>query len=136
MNQWVIPAIGSFLLWGLWSFLPKIITRYISPQSMVFYEVIGGIIFTIIMLSAFNFRPDPHLRGAILSVVAGIIGFAGSLCFFYAVSYGPISLISVFSALYPIIAILLATLFLGETLTLKQIIGIVFGLISITLIVS
>ena len=66
----------------------------------------------------------------------GIIGFAGSLCFLYAASRGPISLVAVLSALYPIIAIVLAVLFLNEAITIKQGLGIVLGIGAMILLTT
>jgi transporter family protein len=42
MKAWRLPTAGTFFCWGLWSFIPKITTRYIDPKSAIIYEVIGG----------------------------------------------------------------------------------------------
>ena len=43
MKEWILPTVGTFICWGLWSFIPKITTKYIDPKSAIVYEVIGGI---------------------------------------------------------------------------------------------
>jgi len=40
MKQWLLPTFGAFVLWGLWSFIPKITTKYISPKSAIVFEVL------------------------------------------------------------------------------------------------
>ncbi len=60
MKSWIIPTFGAFLFWGLWSFIPKITTKYIDPKSAVIYEVMGGIIIAVIVLFFLNFRVDVH----------------------------------------------------------------------------
>jgi transporter family protein len=136
MKQWLLPTFGAFVLWGLWSFIPKITIKYISPKSAMLFEVLGGIIVAIIVLISLNFKPDVHPKGVFLAIITGILGFAGALCFLYAASKGPISLVAVLSALYPIIAIVLAIFFLNESITVKQGLGIVLGLGAMILVAT
>lgn len=63
MKEWLFPTFGTFVLWGLWSFIPKIITKYISPKSAIIFEVIGGMIIGIIVLVSLKFKPDLHPKG-------------------------------------------------------------------------
>ena len=136
MKEWLFPAFGAFVLWGFWSFIPKITTKYISPKSAILFEVLGGIILAVIVLISLKFKPDIHPKGVLLAISTGIIGFAGALCFLYAALKGPISLVALVSALYPIIAIVLAMFFLNETITIKQGLGIVLGLAAIVLLAT
>ena len=134
MNQWLLPTIGALVLWGFWSFIPKIMMRYISPKSAMLFEVLGGLLVAVIVLISLDFKPDIHPKGALLAIVTGILGFSGALCFLYAASKGPISLVAVISALYPAIAIILAVLLLKEPLTLRQGMGIILGIGALILI--
>jgi transporter family protein len=136
MKQWLLPTFGALVLWGLWSFIPKITTRYISPKSAVVFEVVGGILMAVIVLASLKFKPDIHPKGVLLAMTTGILGFAGALCFLYAATKGPISLVALLSALYPVIAIVLAMFFLHESITLKQGLGIVLGLGAMILIAT
>nr|WP_320190218.1 EamA family transporter [uncultured Desulfobacter sp.] len=36
ISQWILPASLTLVCWGVWSFIPKITTRYISPMSAMF----------------------------------------------------------------------------------------------------
>lgn len=136
MKQWLLPTFGAFVLWGLWSFIPKITTKYISPKSAILFEVLGGMLIAIIVLFSLKFKPDIHPKGVLLAITTGILGFAGALCFLYAASKGPISLIALLSALYPVIAIVLAMIFLNESISIKQGLGIVLGLGAMILIAT
>jgi len=55
MNDWVIFAILALLVWGFWGFFPKLATNYISPKSVLVYEVIGAIIVGVAVLFLVNF---------------------------------------------------------------------------------
>ena len=136
MKEWLLPTFGTFVLWGLWSFIPKITTKYISPRSAIVFEVIGGMIIGAIILASLKFKPDIHPKGVFLAISTGALGLGGALCFLYAASKGPITSVAMLSALYPIIAIVLAMFFLDEMITIKQGMGIVFGLIAMVLIAT
>lgn len=134
MRDWILPAFGSFLCWGLWSFLPKITTRHINPQSAIVYEVIGGMLLVAVLLVGFKVQPIVNPTGIALAVTTGILGFTGAFFFLTAMSRGPVTLVATFSALYPIVSILLAVFLLHETVNLKQSFGIFLALISVFLI--
>ena len=134
MKEWILPTVGTFICWGLWSFIPKITTKYIDPKSAVVYEVIGGILLSLIVLFFRNFRMETHPMGIALAGIAGLVGFIGALCFLFAVSKGPVSIIAPLSALYPILSVSLAIIFLNETVTIKQGLGIFFAVLAVVFV--
>lgn len=136
MRPWLFPTFGAFVLWGLWSFIPKITTRFITPKSAILFEVAGGIVVAVLVLISVRFRPDIHPVGVALALTTGMLGFSGALFFLYAASKGPISLVAVLSALYPVITVLLSVIFLKETICVKQWLGIALGLVSMILIAA
>ncbi len=130
----MLPTVGTFICWGLWSFIPKITTKYIDPKSAVVYEVIGGIVLSLFVLGFMNFRLETHPKGIALAGLAGLVGFVGALCFLFAVSRGPVSIIAPLSALYPILSVSLAIIFLNETVTIKHGFGIIFAVLAVVLV--
>ena len=106
----------------------------LHPKSAIVYEVIGGILLSVIVLSFTNFRLETHPKGIALSGMAGLVGFVGALCFLYAVSKGPVSIIAPLSALYPILSVTLAIFFLNETVTIKHGFGIIFAVLAVVLV--
>ncbi len=136
MKEWLFPTFGAFVLWGLWSFIPKITTKYISPKSAMLFEVLGGMMVATIVLFSLKFRPDIHPKGVLLAITTGILGYTGALFFLYAASKGPISLVAILSALYPVIALVLAMIFLKEPISIKQGLGVVLALGAMILIAT
>ncbi len=134
LREWILPAMATFVFWGLWGFLPKVVVRYIDSRSAVIYEVVGGILLALVLLSTLGFRPMVHPGGIVLAMVTGIVGFLGSYTFFMAAVKGPISLVVSLTALYPTLSILLAMVVLNETITLKQGIGIILALVAMLLV--
>ncbi|WP_455209959.1 EamA family transporter [Kaarinaea lacus] len=134
MANWLAPALLAFIIWGFWAFLPKIATQYIDPKSIIFYEVFGTIIIGLIALVSLDFKVQTDPRGVALAVIVGALGLGGSFAYVYAIAKGPVGIISIFTALYPILTILLAYFILHEPISVKQGIGICFAMVAIFLL--
>jgi bacterial/archaeal transporter family protein len=123
MPNWMLPATLALICWGIWGFIPKITTRYIHPMSAMVYEAIGAGIMGFVMLAYLGFRPEIHPKGIGLALTTGMLGIIGALGFLFAVKVGKVSVIAIFTAMYPAITVLLACIFLKEPITLKEGIG-------------
>jgi len=134
VTHWLLPSAAAFICWGIWAFLPKLTTRYIDPKSAIIYEAAGGLVVALAALILIVFKPATEPRGVALALGTGVLGALGAFAYLYAVVRGPVTLISTATALYPIFAIVLAYFFLNESVTLRQGIGIVLGLIAMVLI--
>jgi transporter family protein len=134
VNHWILPAAAAFVCWGIWAFLPKLTTRYIDPKSAIVYEAVGGLAVGLVVLALIAFKPAAEPHGILLALSTGILGATGAFAFLYAMTKGPVTLVSTGTALYPILAIALACFFLNESITLRQGVGIVLALIAMALI--
>ncbi len=134
MANWFSAAFLSLIIFGFWGFFPKLAVNYISPQSALVFEVAGAILIGLLILFMIDFRPDMHPAGILFAMLTGITGMLGTLFFFAAASKGKISLVVSMTALYPLITILLAAIFLREPITAKQLLGIGFALFAIVLL--
>lgn len=133
---WIIYASLALLMWGLWSFLPKLSSQYIEPRSGLVFEVIGVAIVGLAILISLKFNPQVHKIGIAYAILTGIVGTLGILFFWFAVTQGKVSVVVPFTALYPLIGIVLAYFILGEDITIRQGVGIFLALVSIVLLSS
>jgi len=134
MDSWFIWTILAMVTFGAWGFFPKLAVSYITPQSALIYQVIGGLLVGIVGLALVNFKPETHPMGILYALLTGITGVLGTLFYYAAASRGQISIVVSLTALYPLITILLAIIFLHETLVLKQMIGLGFAVAAIVLL--
>ncbi len=134
MNHWLAPAIVALASWGVWAFLPKLTTRYIDPASALVFQAAGGVIVAVAVLIAINFKLALDWRGLTLALATGVLGVLGALSYLYAVTRGPVALIATATALYPAITIILAFVLLQESVTMKQGIGILLGIVALVLV--
>lgn len=134
METWFIFSLLALVTWGLWGFFPKIALKYIGPQSASFYEVIGAVIFGIIILFIMGFKLETNISGITFGILTGFAALLGGLFLLYAFSTGSkVSTAIVITALYPIVTIFLSFFILHETITLKQGIAMIFALIAVVL---
>ena len=133
MKAWLLPAVFIPIVWGLWGLLPKLAVRHMSATHAMVYQVGGAVIFGIVLLAWIGFRPQVEPRGIAFAVAAGICGMGGAFLYLLAVSKGKVSIIVFISAMYPVVTIALSYIFLHETISLKEGIGMVFALAAIVL---
>jgi transporter family protein len=96
----------------------------LPPTSAILYEILGGVTVALIVFLYLGGKAQFDAKGAAISYAVGLLGFTGTLAYFWAVTKGPVSIIAVLSAMYPIIAVLLGVFVLHETLSLRQMLGI------------
>lgn len=136
MKTWLLPALVTVLLYGLWSFFPKLSVKYLSPSNAVVYEVLGSMIFGAIAIVLMGFNLQYHPKGAAFGMITGFCLVLAGFTYLVAASRGPVALVSAVSALYPLVTLILAALLLGETITFKQGCGIVLAVFSVILMAS
>ncbi|MBD2437672.1 EamA family transporter [Nostoc sp. FACHB-110] len=122
--SWLVYALFSTLLYGFWGFFSKLATNHINSYSVLIYEAFGVILVALSVLARINFKPEIDAWGIFYGFLVGICGVLATLFFLLAVSQGHVAVTITFTALYPVVTILLAVLILKEPITLRQGIGI------------
>jgi transporter family protein len=133
-TTWFLPAVMALILWGVWGLLQKLATNHMSPRNVYLVSALGAIVVVLVMLTTSKFPLQLSVEGTLFAVIAGICSSIGGLLFLHAVSKGEVSVIITFTALYPVVTLILSFTMLNETITLKQGIGIVLALFSMVLL--
>ena len=136
MESWFIWSVLAMITFGFWGFFPKLAINYISPQSALIYQVLGGLLVGLIALVTAGFKPETQPMGMLYAFLTGITGVLGTLFYYAATSRGQLTIVVSLTALYPLVTILLAFIFLHETISLKQVVGLFFALTAIVLLSS
>ena len=136
MKEWLIPTLGAVVCWAGWAFLPKIALQHLDAKSILIYEVLGGLTIALLILVNLNYKLELDLKFGSIAFASGMLNILGVLCYLQAISKGKISLVSTISALYPLLVIILAWLFLQESLTAKQFLGAGFAILAIILLTA
>ena len=130
----------AVIAWGLWGLFGKIaLERGMSSHAILVAEGVMGFMGGLIVLGGLHMRRLPlpwqeawnwygFLSGAAL---------AGGIGFYYVALRGErLSIVVPLTAVYPLVAILLGMLFLGERLSLLQWVGIGLTTAGVMLLVA
>lgn len=132
---WMAPAVLAMVLWGVWGLFQKLATNEMSPRNVYFASALGAVSVVLALLATTKFPIPMNYEGAFFGVLAGVCSSLGGLFFLQAISRGEVAIVITFTALYPLVSIILSFILLHETITLKQGIGIVLAIFSMVLLV-
>jgi len=100
--------------------------------AMQFLFTLGGLPVAIVLLGSRRFRLEKNVKGILYGIMIGLTSGVGGLGLFAAFgSGGNTAIITAVTALYPMVTVILALLFLGERLTKRQAVGLGFAAVAI-----
>jgi len=120
--------------WGVWGFLNKLAVQRMHPLQMF---VVGCCINLVLLpiyaftLKASNVNQPWNIGSIALCTIASLASTIGTIAYVYGIRTGDLGTIAVLSCAYPVLTVFLATLFLGETLTMSKIIGIILVMVGV-----
>jgi transporter family protein len=127
MTGWLWYSLLALVLWGLWGVFSKIASNHL-PNWAIFllelsgYLVVGGIIWGLLRTPVtWNFP------GMAAALAAGLCGGWAFFCFLKALSSGPAAVVVPLTSLYPVITVALGIVFLQESLSVRQLAGIILA---------
>lgn len=132
MPRWMVYSILTLLFWGAWGVLGKALGDALTPFESQALSTLA-LVPLIAVLARRAKRPRGG-RGLLYAFVSGLFAGGGNIAYYYALAAGgAASTVTPLTALYPIVTILLAVLFLREKMSLAQLAGIFLALASIYL---
>jgi transporter family protein len=134
--NWLASASLALLSFGLWGLFTKLSVLHIDAKSALVFQTLGVLIIGIITAGMLGYKPEVNMKGVSFSILTGIAYGVGCLFYFVAASKGKIITVVTFTALYPLITIILAFILLKENVSFKQCLGIGLALISIAMMSS
>ena len=124
MDIWVFYACVATLCWGVVGLLQKLGANRISSRSLLIWLVVG---FAAMLPLLWRDGAITGLgwRVSLIGLLGGAANGLGSWALFEALERGAKASVAVpLTALYPLVTIVLARIFLAETLTFRQWVGI------------
>jgi uncharacterized membrane protein len=129
---WLLYAIITTVFWGVWGAFIEI------PEKAGFPATLGYSVWAltmvpcaIIALCIVKWKLNTDARSIFLGCLIGLTGSGGQLLLFQALRSGPAYIVFPLISLFPILTILLSTIFLKERGTTRQWFGIAVALIAI-----
>ena len=132
--DWLIYALICSLLYGLWGFFGNLATKYVNYETAFVYEAIGATLMTLLILvQTKNLSLEGDIRGILFAMLVGVCGTVASLVFFIALGKGEVANVVSVTSIYPLITIVLSSLFLKEAITLPQMLAVLLAIIAVIL---
>lgn len=129
-STWMVYALLTLLLFGLSCITQKYTTRYISDELSTIFFTIGFVPLAIVIWLAGSPPWNLSARDWTLGIAVGLLMAIGTLALFAALRRGKASVVVPLTALYPLVTVILAVLFLNEHLDLTKIAAIALALIA------
>ncbi len=137
MPLWIVHTGLCLFSFGLWGFFSKLALDIMPAKTTLVFQAFGIMLVTLCLIKPMLDEPQFTLTGGLFAVLTGVASTVGTILFFLAIkSQGKISIIITMTALYPLITILLAWIFLHEPITLKQGCGMGLAVIAMMLLAT
>ena len=136
-SRWEFYALASAFFAGLTAFLGKMGVMKVDSNLATFIRTVVVLVMTACILSwrgQWQWPQGAAMKVWVCLVLSGIATGLSWLCYYRALSLGPVSKVAPIDKLSVVFAIVLGVLFLGENLSWQIILGaglIVFGAVVI-----
>ncbi|MCE4624786.1 MAG: EamA family transporter [Desulfurococcales archaeon] len=135
--KWVIAALATLLLWGLWGVLLKRVS-----QGGTWYQVyvatntaIVVVVAIVAVAKGLSWAQEAGWRWFALSFITGLAGTLGYILLVLSMEWGgKASIVVPLTSLYPAVTVVLSRLILGETLSIRQEVGVILAIIAVVLL--
>ena len=134
---WLLPTLAAMFAWGIAQGLVKKYIGEVPPARFCLYYAVASAVVNILFWASQDAPPVLAPEGRMFLVIglsAYILEGIAWIFYYQSIVYGPISIVGTLSAAYPALTIIFANRFLGETLSLFQVVGVVailFGCLSL-----
>ncbi len=127
----------AVLFWALNFHLGKIMMEYVSPNSSAFWRYIFGVI-ALVLLTITKFPSIAQIKENFKGIfLVGFIGLFGFIYFFFqGLNYTSAMNGSLIIALNPMTTLIIAAIFQGYQITIREIIGTIIALVGVVYLLT
>ncbi len=131
---WLIYALLTMALWGLWGALSGLTAMSGFPETLVYcIWALVMIIPTMIVLGKSGWKIDTDSKSILHGLTIGLLGAGGQMLLFYVLTIGPAYLIFPVISVSPLVTITLAIVLLNERTSWLGVLGIILAMIALPL---
>ena len=130
MKVWIFYSAGAMVLWGMWGFLGKISAQHMPNKTLLVIACLGFAIAFPVVASMYpkSIRFPVGNPYSYYTLLSGLFAGVGVILFYMALETSDASRVVAFTAMYPLITVILSLFFLREQLTVSKLVGISFAL--------
>src|SRR5580704_8752218 len=129
-SPWMAYALLTLLLFGMSCITQKFTTRYISDELSTIFFTIGFVPLALVIWVVGAPPWNLSAKDWAVGIVVGLLMATGTLALFAALRRGKASIVTPLTALYPLVTVILAVVFLNEHFDSVKIAAIAVALIA------
>lgn len=134
MKSWLIYALTTTVLWGIWGAFTEVSEKNGLPGSLGYVVwSLTMLIPAVVSLLPEQFRIDRDPKSIYYGMVIGLSGAGGTVALFEALALGPAYLVFPIIALSPVVTVILSFSLLKERAGPLGAVGVALALVSIVL---
>jgi bacterial/archaeal transporter family protein len=132
---WLLFTLVALLFWGITGITQKLSTNNISTELSFLWYAYAMIGIAVVIVIAVPLDWHVRSKDVTLAIVAGVLNSVGVVTSFAALEKGgKASIVIPLCYLYPLLTVVLAIVFLHESLNRVQVVGIVCALVAAVLL--
>jgi bacterial/archaeal transporter family protein len=134
--SWLFYSLLTIVFWGAWGVVSKVASAGVDANTNQIFFTIGILPLILLTLRSPRLNTGTQRKAGISwAFITGILGGTGNIAFFHAlVIGGKASIVVPATALFPLVTVILATIFLHERLGKLQLLGFFLALGAIYLL--
>ncbi len=133
-RRWLIFALMTVALWGVWGALAGVSARHGFPETLVYCVwALTMIVPAAVVMHREKWKLDRDRLSVLYGLLIGLTGAGGQMILFYAVTRGPAYLIFPIISLSPLVTILMSLVLLRERTNRWGALGVALALIALPL---
>ena len=133
MSAWLIWTLVALLAWGIWAVISKLLGSLLTAEQSQVLSTLGMLPLFIPLAKKVQWRRLSY-KGIAWAILGGIVSCLGNIFYYGALARGErVATVVPLTALYPLVTVFLALLFLRERLNLMQKFGVILSLVAIWL---
>jgi uncharacterized membrane protein len=133
-NNWRLLIFCYLIITGVWGVVVKLASARLNPFTLA--VVAGTTAWITVIIFSFGRLSWQSGTGILIAALSGILGGISVIIFYGALKIATANVVIPLSTLYIFVTVVLSYFFLGETITLKHLLGIILGFIAVVLLTS
>lgn len=140
MELWLLLSLVVIILWGLWGLALKYASLGVEWYHVYVASAIGAMIVYVIvsltLLTLGKLSSTTSVKHIAIASLGGLFGALGGLMLIIALRLGEASIIVPLTSIYPAVTATLSIILLGETITLRKVVGVILAILAVVLLSS
>lgn len=124
---------AAMVSWGLWAVFAKFAARSLAPEIAMILSYVAGLAIAVAYVLAQGHAPDLSTSGVGYALVAGVFSGVAAICYYVALQHGTAAVATTVTALYFVVAAIIGVVFLGESISTRDVAAIALAVGAIVL---